>query len=626
MLGPVLSGADANEPWFATRALAFTGFLLLLQRSTRPGREPWRALASAALVGAAALVTVGPLGRAPVAVAIAASLLGSSIARTFWLGIRTEPVRVRGTLSFVTLVATVAIWTASSSNAMAAAGFAFVGALALVDRRRPSALEHLDLLVTDLHRRAAPSVGRMRSAMARSSDRLALHALARCRGVGRHVRSRATLLRSPWRPTLRPAATATLAGVTLRRANVLAAAAIALAMGPVFHRLARDPTATSNGFTDYTVHLEAVAETGLIPFTTLAPHWLFHVLVALVRPVTGPEVGTGVVLGLACGALVLLLGELGVGRSLGGHSLGARSAAAVAVVAVVAESPTALANGLGLLEPARAFAPFHAWGNPTDVLAVPLALALLISIVAFAAEDHRRWWQPTSLRTAMMVLAVAAALTKPNLPMTFLVVTPVYLLLRGSLRRTSALAYTSWFVVPSVAVLVLQYVHLTTSEKIARRDPGGWGLTIDPFSFLDIWPAAQGGAWFWIGPIILLLGAWSGGRRYFTEPLMLLTHLVLGFSLLIMVLFRETGLRAPDGNFMKAAYQAQMILVLLTIVFLSKEIGAAWVRRRHGDRLPLWAPLGVAFLSVAVLSGGALYLDVVAPHLVPAPTWPLLPA
>lgn len=410
-------------------------------------------------------------------------------------------------------------------------------------------------------------------------------------------------------------------------AAALAGSVTAAAMLPVFLPLVSDFSRTAIGFTDYQTHMSAAETTTLVPFTTMTPHWLFQFLTAVVRPFTGLHLGSAMVLAGSCGLTVFVLSRLAErpGAASGGPSPAV--AATIGSLAFWLDSPTAFLNATGLLDPPRVFAPLHAWGSPTDTMALPLLLLLLIAVERFLDEDATPWNRPTSVRIALVAAVTLTLLTKPNVPMIMLAVVPVALLLRHGRCTARLAAGAVWFALPTVAVLALQFRHMRVSRAIAELDPGGWGVTIEPLAFLDLWDADKGGPWFWISAaVIISLGAWVIGRRYWQEPILVLAHLTMLFSLLPMVLLRETGLRADDGNFMKGAFGATMVLTTLTIVEVGRQVvlsrsahGPGWSSGQRRRRLAVCAVVGSSYL----LGAAAVYLTTVAPGLLPGQIWPV---
>lgn len=410
----------------------------------------------------------------------------------------------------------------------------------------------------------------------------------------------------------------------LTRATTVAGVLTGAVMFPLFLALVSDFSRTSI-FTDYELHMKAAGTTRLVPFTTMTPHWLFQALTALVRPVTGLQAGAALVLAGSCGLSVVVLGRL-AGRRLGTDDGPAPVVAAiVGTVAFWLDSPTAFLNAIGWLSPARPFAPFHAWGSPTDTLAFPLTLLLILAVVRFVDEEGPSWFRLTPARLALAAAAVATLLSKPNIPMVMVGVVPIAIMLRHGWKLNRLAAAALWLGVPTLTVLALQFRHMHVSRAIADYDPGGWGLTIDPFSFLDIWPAPQGGAWFWLSmPVVCVLGAWVLGRRFWSEPILKVAELTVLLSFVPMVILRETGMHAKDGNFMKAAFGASMVLVALTTVELGRELWvqhsphATWSTGQRRRRVVASAVVGVLFL----IGGATVYLATVAPQLAPGAIWP----
>ncbi|WCO65873.1 hypothetical protein PO878_15325 [Iamia majanohamensis] len=550
-----------------------------------------RGLASLGPMAMAVLVSTPALGRGPALVGIGCTLLAAEALRQGRLGwAEPDGPVVRGVPVAVGTLLVGVVWWASQSPALSAVALAAVAALASWARRDPASLDALDRRITPPCRPALRALGR-------GLDRVD----ARAREQGRHLTGWAR--RHP--------------------AALVAGGGVALATAPVFLRMARDPSALVTSVNDHTIHLEFARDTNLLPLVAVPPHWLFHVLVGSVQSLVSIEVAATVLLALATGALTVLLCWR-AGNAFGSTpGLAPVAAAATAVVAVLAQSPTALLNATGALSPPRAFAPFQAWANPTDTLALPLELGLLVALVALARDDGPVWYRPTALRVAVAGLAVLTVLAKPNLPMILLVAVPLHLAVQRRFRWPTLLAHAAWFAAPVVVVLGAQLRHTATNPEFASRGGEGWGVTVDPFAILGTIGAGQGGVWFWSGTVLLVLGPWVGRRAFLREPLMSLGLLTLVLSLVPMLLLRETGERASDGNYTKAAYHAWMVVVLLTLVFLVQALAEVARRRRAGDPVPLWAPVTLVLLVLTAAGGVAFYLDAVGLPL-PGAVYPVL--
>lgn len=562
-----------------------------------------RAAGASALLLVAASTAAPRLGDAYVTGSWLATLLVAESLRS-----RVHDRRPLGLLpTLVTLIA-VGLWAFDAPAPLVLATGAAAAGTLVASRLRPASWEPVD------------------SALERAGDRAAEHLVGATVAISTLAAgAAAAALRSLGRGAARAATRVARSSASTWRAErpaIVAAALLVLGTLPLFAALTHDVDRPAGGFTDFPTHMEAVDLTSLLPFTTLTPHWAFHAAAAGARPFVGPEWGAALVLALSMGALALIIDrQLRQPAEGAGAAVGPVAAATASVVIVLAESPTALLNALGVLDPARAFVPLHAWGNPTDTFALPLLLGLLIATVRFAGEPDLPWRQPTSARWWLLGLGVAATIAKPNVPMVLLGVLPLFVWIRGSrsLRRLATVA--AWFIVPVIAVLVLQFRHMRTSDKIAAYDPGGWGVTIDPLSFTELWPAGQGGAWFWSTVLVVVLGAVGFRSGIHRDPLVLVTGLTLLASLPPLLLLRETGLRASDGNFMKAAFNSTVLMALVLMIHIAR---AALGRGADGSRRPMgWAQVATIGVGVVMaLAGLAVYVDAIAPGALPGPVWP----
>lgn len=606
-LPPAVQALDGPQHRVSVLALALGSLLFLSVRLLTRWPMMLRWSSGVLVLVGTAWVVVPRSGRAPLIVVAGASILAAEIAVLAWRRWGERPPVAGGIAPAGVLLAAQLAWLAGVPLALWLGGMALAAVCLAAALQRPSAVAPIDRWAT----RAAVRLARSRNTASRASAEVWRSTVGSLTPVGGlfagSVRGDSGV--AMW--------------LAARRWSIVAIGGSAVLAIPLFYELASDPTRTSAGFTDFPIHLDAVAETTIVPFSTLTPHWLFHVATALLRPAFGTAMAAALVLALSVGALVGLLTHLARRTDERGVGLAPRWAALAAFSAFFVESPTALFNALGILDPARAFAPFHAWGNPTDTFVMPFQLGLILTVLALEQRHDRYWWRPSWLRGSLAVLAVATTLAKPNVPMVLLGVIPLYLATQRRWQWSRYLELVIWFVVPVVLVLLGQIHHLKTSPKIAEMDPGGWGMTIDPFAFTKMWPAGGAGIWFWLGPLIIALGAWACGRRYWTTPIMRFALLLMLISLVPMVLLRETGLRATDGNFMKAAFAAFMLLVQLSAVMIAREAGHRIHTRCAGAGLPAWIVAAGVF---GVLATGAGLMDYLGASLANPwfnPVWPL---
>jgi hypothetical protein len=381
------------------------------------------------------------------------------------------------------------------------------------------------------------------------------------------------------------------------RAHVGAAAIAAGALwGPAFWRLVNsDPQVRALGINDYPLHLEVARFFEVIPFSTQAPHFLFHLATSLWSDVVGPQLAPVLVLSaatsLSCVAVVAMMRHGGVN----GRRLGPLAGLSAGVGYFFLESPTLLALAVGLVSPSTPFQTVHWWGNPTWIAALPFVLFtfVLIERLLDGGPQGRRD------TTALVAAVVAATIAKPSLTLVLIPGVPLYLLWRRPTRPVARILVLA-VAAPAAVVVIWQTWFLGLSAQSAFSS--GWvidPIVPPPFGWSSI------GLWFPLPSFVVLLAALLHRRRFFGRQSVQLGLICLAVALPLMLAVRETDERAVHGNF---AVPTQACIAVLFLLALRELFLGLSDRRGIGPWN--WTRVVSAAVIAAFLAGGVLsYLD-----------------
>lgn len=377
-------------------------------------------------------------------------------------------------------------------------------------------------------------------------------------------------------------------------------AAGALVMLPIAYRYSSTPSDVLAA-SDFPLHLEKAREIEWIPFRPTAPHPLFHLTVAALLPVVGLAWASTLVISAVGALTAVVLYSVGRGAFAGRGPLSPLVAAAFALGYFIADSPALVAQWLRVGNP-RDWAPsLHVYLSPTDTLLVPFAI-LLVVLTGRSVRDHPgegagRGW-------GLTVVAMATVLAKPSFTIAFLPAIALYLVLAGRMDRSLIVYLAKWLYLPSALVVVAQIWFL----EAGVNDVGESGIALEPLATLRMLNLGKGGPLIFAGALIIALAWWAAGRRFLAEPVMALSLTTLLVALVILLLFRETGVRSEHPVFSKPA---TIVTGVVTVLAWRSGVGdavAAWSARSERP-LPVWFWLGGAFLALTLLGGVLGYLD-----------------
>jgi hypothetical protein len=374
-------------------------------------------------------------------------------------------------------------------------------------------------------------------------------------------------------------------------------------MAPLLTRLISDPTAQHMDTNDFEFHVDlALRETSWWPFEVPAPHPLFHLGVRALAPLLGGGLATLVVMSAAVSLTMLAV------ISIGRYPIGARAgldpvgAAVLALVWLIAESPTALYEWVsGAKAP---YAIIHFWGSPTEVVFIPLAFLLTLVVGDMLQQPTRyRGAAPSSLVIGLVVLT---ALAKPSLGL-LLAPAAVVVLLTSKQWRGGTRPVITIFVIPSVLVAIGQTAFLVWGPMPTGRS----GFAIAPFDVVGEVVKA-GGLPFWVLLAVMGVLAAAVWGQLGSDPCVRLSSIGLLIGMAPMILLKETGPRAEDGALLKLGFAASALLVVFVMRAAAVELRDRWsvqgwaaVRQRRVATI-------LAMFGVLILSGAVYYVELMA--------------
>lgn len=236
--------------------------------------------------------------------------------------------------------------------------------------------------------------------------------------------------------------------------------------------------------------------------------------------------------------------------------------------------------------------PPNVWHNSTTIYLMPFALLLF----------HRSWLQisnPSDRKGLWLILLLVAlnVFAKPSFIFVFLAVYPLFML-RAALRRANLrLFFLNMVPVAVAGLLTLGMYLLIYAFSFGTTNPlhvGRSGVAIRPFmvwrSFSPDIPLSVLLSLVFPAAYVLLYPKESG------EPLMRYAWSLYIASVLIFILFAETGPRLSHGNFFWQTVVCAYILFFVTCARFSQRLFASGVKQWKNRIL-------VACLSAHVLSG-----------------------
>lgn len=381
---------------------------------------------------------------------------------------------------------------------------------------------------------------------------------------------------------------------------VAVAAASVVLMAPVWYRYASSPAALV-GTTDYETHLDAARRLSLIPLRISAPHPAFHAATAVLAPVVGWAWAATLVLSAASASAAVVLLWWGRWGTPDWPPLSRWSAVLAAVGFLLVESPGVAMQLVGVGDIRDWSTVVHAYHSPTDSMAVGISLALVLLVARSVASSTMRTRRVGRLLSAV---SFASLVTKPSMALALLPVVVVSSAAPRWRKEGISSFLWRWLIAPTVVGLMAQTLLL----EIGTPDLSPSGVVIEPFATVRVLELDRSGPLL-VSWVLVVVLAGLIGRRFFKEPAVWLS---LGSALVgavILVLFRETGVRAEDGAFAKPALMASFAVYVVAWRFVLGEVRDRWRSQRWGAFANLWVVSVMAFGIVSAVGGVAAYLE-----------------
>ncbi len=353
---------------------------------------------------------------------------------------------------------------------------------------------------------------------------------------------------------------------------------------------------------DFHVHTHIAGSfdfSDLHTITSRLAYPLWHLIVSVVYQLGVPlEVSAAGVSALCKGCTYLLVYALVAGMA--GSSVKRWIAALFSFVVVIVTPIWIPSINLFIY---RGIGSPNVWHNPTQQ-AVTLAMMMVMPWLAHCWYEFERrmdageknvmlpWWKVIVLAVVCMgSLACKPTFMQALLPAAFV----MYLV--ELCRRKTEWRYFGQIVlafIPSVAYFLLQYLYYT---GVVVEYTSGVTVGITWMSFDE---AVRNALMMSACPLAALIVCWRKGL--FKDRMIVLALLMVAFSALEAMAFRETGMREGHGNFTWAANSSSFFLwAVMTGVFLRE-----FSRHLKNGTLGLWRKLG------AVVTAGLLLWHVYA--------------
>jgi hypothetical protein len=372
-------------------------------------------------------------------------------------------------------------------------------------------------------------------------------------------------------------------------------------MAPIWYRFSSSPSAAI-GTSDFETHLRVAGELSLIPLRITAPHFGYHLPVAVLTPLIGAVAASVLVLSVGVGVTTAVLIWIGRSRFAERAGLSSNVARAAALLFFLIESPSVIARSLTLGEPYDWATTIHAYYNPTDTLAVGFSL-LQLGLVARVLRPGANLDGRVGRQLA--IVTIVSATVKPSMTLVLLCASvPSIWSLGGPAGRTTR-HLARYFALPGAIVVVGQTLLL----QIGSADLPEAGIAVELLGTWRVLQLDRAGPLLFSAMLVVPLCLWAGARRYVREPMVMLSLWGLLGGVAVLLLFRETGERSMDGTFAKPAFMAASVLAVVSWRFLAGEASAWWGQRRTSPALPLWLVATAAFLAVNLVAGVLSYLE-----------------
>lgn len=250
----------------------------------------------------------------------------------------------------------------------------------------------------------------------------------------------------------------------------------------------------------------------------------------------------------------------------------------------------------------------NVWHNPTQQ-AVTMAMMMVMPWLAHCWYEFERmmdegqknvtlpWWKVIVLA----VLCMGSLACKPTFMQALLPAAFVMYLVELCRRKTEW-RYFGQIVLaflPSAAYFLLQYLYYT-GVVVEFTSGVAFGITLE-----TAWTAVRNSLMMAACPLMAVIACWRKGL--FKDRMIVLGLLMVAFSVIEAMAFRETGLREGHGNFTWAANSSAFFLWAVMLGVFLREFG----QHAKNGTLCLWRRLGgaaTAGLLIWHVYAGAYYL------------------
>lgn len=401
-----------------------------------------------------------------------------------------------------------------------------------------------------------------------------------------------------------------LRSLVRNRSALVLCAVVFLSSVPVFAHLA-EADSRLYSFNDHPGHLEQAALTSILPARIHAPHPTYHLVVRSVSYLMPLEVASVLVLSVATTATAAILFCWARRPSRLGPGLSSPAAAGVVLFIHFMETPVAALNALDVLNPAQAFAGSKTWASPTDVIVLPMALALISVGVRFAAEEGPAWYRPTRVRWQLALTSFAVMMTKPAAALALVPALGLYLVATRALSWRRLAATGLWCAMPVALLAIWQAWFTRNSEASHSLGYTDYGLTVDPFRYVQFLGFGLSGPWylFWLMLAPVVLAIWAGGRRFLTHPPVAYVLCGLPGTLFLALGLSETNVPVDGQDLLRPLVFCVLPLLYLSVIAVAQRAVALQQTRTSSSLRQPWIPVAAVVALMWCFGGILLYLD-----------------
>lgn len=382
----------------------------------------------------------------------------------------------------------------------------------------------------------------------------------------------------------------------------------ALVALPVMWRLTLSESVVVRGTNDYEAHVRRAVAITLSPFFVSVPHPAWHLAFRGLDPLVGARVAVVLLGCLAAGAAVAVF--VTVGRSVWDDlpALSPRLAALYGLSLLLLDDVGQLVprgphwwnrlDVVGLRARGSSYFPMHQWGSPTMTLSLPLVVLMVATLMFSLRKDHDR---ARRHRVALGVLTVVATFTLPAATLALVPAVVLYLLAARRWDRRTLSVVVPYFVVPGALACLAQTTFLASGVSEFERTGWRWNpFWIARYVGLDR-PA------FWLLLLVVPAAWWLVGRRYTSDPWVVVSGLALAVALVPALFLQQTSPdKVLDGDLAMPAWFAGVLLVMASVRWIGIGLQDAWEDRRTSPLRP--AAVAAGLLVLLMLCSGALDL------------------